>query len=152
MFNPGQKPDQLTICTRHCGARCCRYITVSFPAPRGVDDWDEVRWWLAHEGTLVTKDEDGWMLHMMTRCRNLRDDNTCGVYPHHMIACKDYDPKDCEFTGPVPFEVELKTEDDLAAYIERRRLKRAVRVAQDIRRAAGVRTSGAALVQIQGLA
>jgi Fe-S-cluster containining protein len=129
------KPDQLTICTKHCGARCCRYITVTVAAPKSEPDWDEVRWWLAHEGVMVTHDHEGWMLHLQTRCKNLRADNACGVYPDHMLACKEYDPSDCEYTGEVPFDVKLESEEDLAAYLERRRLKRGKAVAVSIRKA-----------------
>ncbi len=126
--------DQLTVCTRLCGGRCCRYVTVGIPAPRSVDDWDEVRWWLAHQGTMVTRDEDGWMLHVRTPCSNLGPENACRVYPDHMLACQGYDASDCEFTGDVPFDVLLRDEGELAAYLERRRLKRGRGVAQAIRR------------------
>ena len=145
--------DQFTICTQDCRARCCRYITVTVPAPRGRADWDEMRWWLAHEGTLVTHDEDGWLLHVPTPCGNLRPDNACGVYPHHMDACKEYDASICEFTGPQEDVVEMKSELDLARYLERRRLKRGLGVARDIRRSERQRASNAAasLVQLQPL-
>jgi Fe-S-cluster containining protein len=129
------KPDQLTICTQHCGARCCRYITVGIPAPKSVDDWDEVRWWLAHEEVMVTHDDDGWMVHFRTRCQNLKADNACAVYPDHMLCCQAYDPTDCEYTGEVPFDVQFLKQTDLADYLERRRLKRGKVVAQAIRRA-----------------
>lgn len=150
--------DQFTICTRLCGGRCCRYITVAVPAPRSEDDWDEVRWWLAHQGTLVSQDEDGWMLHVRTPCRNLRPDNACGVYPNHMLACQSYDPTDCEFTGDVPFDLLLQCEDDLASYLERRRLQRGREVAKAIRRSAEARAALSAarppaggLVGLEGL-
>lgn len=127
--------DQLTICTKDCGARCCRYITVSVPAPRGQNDWDEFRWWLAHAGTMLTRDEDGWMLHVETRCRHLADDNTCRIYEHRMITCEEYDPSACEFTDTVEYEVCLRTESDLADHLEARGLKRAAEVAARIRAA-----------------
>jgi len=129
-------PDQFTVCTRHCEARCCRYITVMVPPPRSEPDWDEVRWWLAHEGVIVTHDADGWMLSVMVRCQNLGADNACGIYPDHMLACKEYDPTDCEFTGEVPFDVKLECEEDLADYLERKRLVRGRGVAASIRSAA----------------
>jgi uncharacterized protein len=152
---PAAKPDQFTVCTKLCGARCCRYITVTVPAPRSEDDWDEVRWWLAHEGVMVTHDEDGWMLHVRTPCTNLRPDNACGVYPDHMLACQEYDPSDCEYTGEVPFDVLLEREADLADYLEKRRLSRGRRVAQAIRRAAERRSvprPASPLVTLEGLA
>jgi hypothetical protein len=147
----------LTICTRLCGGRCCRYITVAFPAPRSVDDWDEVRWWLAHQDTLVTQDDDGWMLHVRTPCTNLRPDNACGVYPNHMLACQNHDATDCEYTGDVPFDVVLSCEADLADYLERRRLKRGREVARAIRRALAPAplppraAAAGSLVTLQGL-
>ena len=127
--------DQLTICTKDCGARCCRYLTVAVPAPRTRNDWDELRWWLAHAGTMVTRDEDGWMLHVETRCGHLADDNTCRVYDHRMIACEEYDAASCEFTDDVAYDVCLKTELDLADHLEARGLKRAAPVAAGIRAA-----------------
>lgn len=127
--------DQLAICTLDCGARCCRYITVSVDAPRARNDWDEFRWWLAHEGVMVTKDEDGWMLHVQIRCRHLGADNECGIYDHRMVACAEYDAESCEFTDDVPYDVQLQTEVDLADYLESRGLKRGAEVAASIREA-----------------
>ena len=146
-------PDQFQICTQACGARCCRYITVEIPAPRSHDDWDEMRWWLAHEGVLVSKNEDGWLLHVETRCANLRPDNACRIHPHHMDTCKDHDAAVCEFTGPLDQEFELHHERDLARYLERRGLKRGRAVARAIRRAARHRdeTPAVPLVPLRGL-
>ena len=127
--------EQLAICTRDCGARCCRYVTIKVSAPRSRDDWDEMRWWLAHTGVSVSKDDEGWMVCVETRCGNLRADNTCAVHPQHMDTCKDYDPAHCEFTGPLDEELELRSELDLALYLERRKLKRGAAVARAIRRA-----------------
>lgn len=157
---PPSAPDQFTVCTRLCGGACCRYVTVAIPPPRSVADWDEVRWWLAHQGTMVTHDHDGWMLHVETRCGHLRPDNACRVYPDRMLACEDHDPTDCEYTGDVPFDVLLRSEIDLARHLERRRLRRGREVARAIRRAATAlaeaaalpaATPLAALVPLQGL-
>lgn len=153
MSKPRSAKDQFTICTQDCRGRCCRYISVPVDTPLGHDDWDEMRWWLAHEGVTVSKDEDGWMLHVPTRCGNLRSDNACGIYPYHMDTCKDYDAKDCEFTGPLDYELMLESELDLARYIERRKLKRAASVARDIRKARrqAKRDPDPGLVTLRGL-
>ena len=151
----GSEPtrDQFTICTQDCGARCCRYITIEVDTPRARRDWDEVRWWLAHEGVIVSKDEDGWNVHVETRCSNLRDDGACAIYPHHMDTCENYDATTCEFTGPLDIEFELHSELDLARYIEKRGLKRAAPIAEAIRRGEKRRPQGkrAGLVQLRGL-
>ena len=153
MSRSAPSKDQLTVCTVDCQARCCRYITVGVDAPLSRADWDEMRWWLAHEGTFVSKDEDGWLLHLSTRCQNLRADNACGIYPHHMGTCKEYDAEECEFTGELDHEFELRSEMDLARYIERRKLKRAAEVAKDIRKAEKQRALNrdAGLTKLAGL-
>lgn len=153
MTEPGGTKDQFTVCTQDCRGRCCRYITVGVPTPLGRADWDEMRWWLAHDGVMVTWDEDGWLLHIEARCGNLRHDSACGVYPHHMGTCKEYDAQTCEFTGPTEYDVELKSELDLARYLAKRKLKRAEPVLRDIRAAERRRQAGmaAGLVQLRRL-
>jgi Fe-S-cluster containining protein len=111
-------------------------VTVPVRTPRGEADWDEMRWWLAHGGVLVSKDEDGWRVHVETRCGHLRPDNACGVYAHRPRACAEYDAATCEYTGPLEYDVLLRSEDDLADYLERRRLRRGASVARAIRAAA----------------
>lgn len=128
--------QQQNVCTHECRARCCRYITTSIDAPRAANDWDEIRWWLAHAGTSVTKDNDGWMLQVQTPCRYLGEDLRCRIYADRMIACAEHSSDDCEFTGEIPYQVHLQTETDLADYLERRGLKRGVHVAKRIRAAA----------------
>jgi Fe-S-cluster containining protein len=151
MIQPVPERDQFTICTQECRGRCCRYITVPVATPTCHDDWDEMRWWLAHEGISVSKDEDGWSLNVPARCGNLREDNACAIYPHHMDTCKEYEADCCEFTGPIDQEFELRTESDLGDYLERRRLKRGARVLAAIRAAEAQRPRNRrrGLVQMQ---
>jgi hypothetical protein len=149
-----QGVGQFEICTKHCGARCCRYVTVAIATPLGEADWDEVRWWLAHENVRVGKDDEGWGLEFMTRCRNLAPTGACGIYESRMDLCAQHDAEDCEFVDDPEYEVLLESEEDLADYLERRRLRRGRRVAASIRKAARLRGSRGAggLVQIQPLA
>ena len=67
--------------------------------------------------------------------------------------CKEYDAKECEFTGELDHEFELRSEMDLARYIERRKLKRAAEVAKDIRKAEKQRALNrdAGLTKLAGL-
>jgi Fe-S-cluster containining protein len=142
---------QAEICTRHCGARCCRYISVGIPTPTAERDWDEIRWWLAHVGTVVTKEEDGWTLYFETRCRHLRADGACEVYEERMKVCREYDATDCEFTAKYEYEVELTSEADLADYLERKGHRRGARVAAAIRRAQATAPGVPSLHPVRGL-
>ncbi len=153
MIQPVPEKDQFTICIEDCRGRCCRYITVPVATPTCHDDWDEIRWWLAHEGVSVSKDEDGWSLQVEARCSNLRADNACAIYPHHMETCKEYEAETCEYTGPIDEEFHLRTESDLADYLERRKLKRGRQVMKAIRKAERQRQRNQrkALVQLKPL-
>src|SRR6188474_3025728 len=89
---------QMKICGQLCGARCCRYVTISIDPPRSAEDWDEIRWWLLHAGVSVYRDEEGdWAVCVETRCSNLTSDNLCGVWPNHPTICQEHDPTICEF-------------------------------------------------------
>jgi Fe-S-cluster containining protein len=131
--------DQFTICTQLCKGRCCRYVSIPIDPPRAAFEWDRMRWWLAHEGVTVSKDDEGWTVHVMTRCSHLGADNACGIYAHNMDVCDEYDASICEFTGPLEYDFEFQSEADLAAYIERRGLKRGAEVARSIRAAEAAR-------------
>jgi Fe-S-cluster containining protein len=145
--------DQFAICTQHCGAKCCRYVTVAISTPLSEDDWDEMRWWLSHEGVRVTKDDEGWMVEFETRCRHLGPSNACGIYENRMSLCERHDATDCEFALELKLDVLLESEADLADYLERRRLKRGKKIAKAIRAAERARPAPAAngLVQVQPL-
>ncbi len=95
-----------------------------------------MRWWLTHAGVVVAQDDEGWKVHVSTPCGNLQPDNACAAHPHHMQLCKDYELEFCEFNGRVDTLHEFQGEADLADYLERRGLKRGIRVAAAIRRAA----------------
>ena len=68
-----------------------------------------------------------------------------------MDTCQDYDAESCEFTGPLDEDVQLRSELDLARYLERRKLKRGAAVARAIRRGERARKRGR-LVSLKGLA
>ena len=135
--------EQVKICSRLCAARCCRYVTVGITPPRSEADWDEVRWWLLHPGIAVYKDgEDGeWAVCFETRCSNLSANNLCKAWPNHPDLCREHDATVCEFREPTPYEVYLTCEDDLARYLEKRRLVRGRRVLEAIRRSRAAGTA-----------
>jgi len=125
--------EQAIICSQKCRARCCNYVTIQIDAPNSERDWDEIRWWLIHEGIHVVKDDDGWMVIVHSRCRYLGRDNLCLAYEHRPNTCRNYDAANCEYTGPVPFKVCLTNEQDLERYLRQQSLQRGRNVARRIR-------------------
>ena len=46
------------ICTR-CLAKCCRYFMLQIDTPSSKDDFENIRWYLAHRGVSVVIDMEG---------------------------------------------------------------------------------------------
>ncbi|MCR4315717.1 MAG: hypothetical protein NUW37_05125 [Planctomycetes bacterium] len=95
-------------CAFLCRARCCRYITTRIVAPRKHADFDEIRWFLAHRGVKIFISQRKWYLQVQTPCEHLNENNYCNIWPNHFDVCKDYDPKDCEFTGNGDWDIEAE--------------------------------------------
>lgn len=124
------------------GALCCRYITVKLMPPVDEDDWEEVRWWVAHEGVLVYADvlasrRTQWHLQVDTRCSFLGRSNLCKMYEARPDPCRAYSPHECEGAvpggpaGPSEHDIELRTVEEVERYADA--ALRAAAVARAIR-------------------
>ena len=47
-------------CTR-CGARCCNYFCFEIDEPDEFDEFENIRWFLCHEGVSVHIDDGDWL-------------------------------------------------------------------------------------------
>ena len=52
------KPRE-SLCSK-CTGLCCRYVSLPIETPKTRGDFDDVRWYLAHEGFSVFVDEGDW--------------------------------------------------------------------------------------------
>jgi Fe-S-cluster containining protein len=110
-------PDALAAMCAKCGGRCCLYYTVRLNEPEDADDFDEMRWFLTHEGNYIYVDDDEWHLNVISRCRFLDADARCTIYDHRPEVCRSFGQKDeCEFTGEFDFEHLFETIAQLEEY------------------------------------
>lgn len=92
-----------SILCEHCAAACCRYLAIQIDAPEGKRDYDDIRWYLMHEGIsiFVEEDEDdgeeAWYIQIQTVCKNLGLNNLCQVYENRPEICADYKAGDCDY-------------------------------------------------------
>ena len=112
---------QLEIC-QECKAACCKYITIFIPQPTDKEDFDNIRWYLCHEGVSVFQDDEkDWAVVIPTRCKMLNKDYTCKIYDERPEACRDYDARECENTnedgGYLQFFEDV---DELEEYLDHR--------------------------------
>lgn len=102
----------------HCAGKCCRYFTLPIDAPKSRDDYDSVRWYLAHGRTLVYVDKATWYLVVMTRCNYLSADDRCGIYHERPRICREYTTAECEYDDDWIFEKVFETPEQLWEYAE----------------------------------
>lgn len=88
-----------SILCEHCAAACCRYIAIPLDNPANARDYDDVRWYLMHEGITVFVEEGDWYIQYQARCKSLGADNLCRIYDTRPKICQEYGPGSCDYAG-----------------------------------------------------
>jgi Fe-S-cluster containining protein len=88
-----------SILCEHCSAACCRYLAIEIDKPTTARDYDDIRWYLMHEGISVFVEDGEWYLQIQTRCKNLLANNLCGIYETRPQICREYEPGDCDYSA-----------------------------------------------------
>jgi hypothetical protein len=106
---------------QRCPSLCCRYLALQIDGPKSYDDFDLIRWYVAHHGVQVYKDRRRWYLQVDVPCRHLDDHGRCQIYPRRPKICADHRLQDCEFEndGPPP-AVQFRHPEEVEAYLQRR--------------------------------
>jgi Fe-S-cluster containining protein len=102
----------------HCVGKCCRYFSLPIETPTTWDDFDSIRWYLAHDLTIVYVDKGTWHLLVLTRCQYLRDDNRCAVYFTRPKICREYLTDECEYDENWIFEKVFERPEQIWEYAE----------------------------------
>jgi len=112
-----KKPDGPNDRCLQCGAKCCRYFALPIETPKTLKDFDDVRWYLLHEGTSVFVEDGDWYLQLDNRCEALTPEGLCRAYEDRPRICRKYKDKDCEFNVPDgEHELLLRTPEECMAY------------------------------------
>lgn len=134
----------------HCIGKCCRYFSLPIETPTTWDDYDAIRWYLAHGETVVYVDKEVWHLLVLTRCQYLQDDYRCAIYHDRPKICREYTTEDCEYDDAWSFEKVFESPSQIWEYAEAvlppRRRKPGAPVG-----GAGAGCDGPAVVTIGGL-
>jgi uncharacterized protein len=118
---PRPRRDELApgdcLCN-HCTGRCCRYFSLPIDNPTTWNDYDSIRWYLAHGQTLIYVEKKQWYLLVMTKCTYLTDDDLCRIYLNRPKVCRDYTTDNCEYDGEWTFDKLFETPEQLWEYAE----------------------------------
>ncbi len=82
-----------------CDAKCCRYFGVHIDTPKHKDDFENIRWYLAHKDTAVYIEKRQWYLEIKNKCRYLMKNHRCRVYERRPTICRDHGVATCEHVG-----------------------------------------------------
>lgn len=101
-----------------CSAKCCRYVALQIDTPRSKEDFEKIRWYLAHKGITVFVEKKKWYLDIANECRFLKKDHRCGIYEKRPLVCRNHSPYDCERNDSVfGHEHVFSSIDELDTYI-----------------------------------
>jgi Fe-S-cluster containining protein len=81
----------------HCVGYCCRHIALPIDVPEKISDFDDIRWYLLHDGVGVFVEDDQWYLQINVTCRHLQPDFRCGIYETRPQICRDYSTDNCDY-------------------------------------------------------
>lgn len=85
--------------------------------PKTARDYDNIRWYLMHDQVVVYIEKKQWYLAVLTKCKNLRNDNLCGIYETRPQICRGYSTDNCDYHGgEYDFEKLFTSAEDLEAY------------------------------------
>lgn len=102
----------------HCIGKCCRYFSLPIDTPTTWDDYDAIRWYLAHGQTLVYVEKATWYLVVMTKCKYLTRDDRCRLYLNRPKICREYTTDDCEYDSDWLFDKVFETAEQIWEYAD----------------------------------
>jgi Fe-S-cluster containining protein len=102
-----------------CTGLCCRYFALPIDTPKTRADYDDIRWYLCHEGISVFVEDGDWYLKVRNVCRHLSGrDHTCRIYDRRPKICRKYKHKDCDFVeGEYDYGLHLTNDREMDEYI-----------------------------------
>ena len=100
-----------------CGSKCCRYFCFEIDEPDDYEEFEDVRWYICHEGATVHIDEGSWFISIKNPCKMLDEDGVCTIYDDRPLICRQYDLSKCDQTiGDYGYDEEFNTPEELTVY------------------------------------
>jgi Fe-S-cluster containining protein len=83
-----------------CKGACCKDVAIEIDEPEDFDDFEDIKWLIAHENVNVYLDnEHDWLVEFKTRCKFLDEKNRCKIYHNRYKVCGEHDPISCVSNG-----------------------------------------------------
>ena len=112
------KMAEIKECT-DCNKECCKSVIVEIDEPKTREDWDDIRWEVAHENVNVLKDDEGdWCIEFLTPCTKLDSEGKCKIYDKRPRICKKYNLNSCLLNGDSEYyEIIFRSTEEVDKYL-----------------------------------
>ncbi len=102
-----------------CNGKCCKYVAMEIDIPEVIEDFENIKWYVAHENIHVYIEEDGtWNIEFITKCKYLGKNNKCENYENRPEICKKYGQDECPFHNDYEESYSFRSIEDVEKYIE----------------------------------
>lgn len=106
---------------RQCQAKCCRYFCFQIDEPDSFEEFENLRWFMLHEGISIHIDEGNWFISIDNKCKYLADDGRCLNYDSRPAICRKYTTDGCDATGgDYEYDEQFETAEQVAAYARKK--------------------------------
>lgn len=104
----------------NCDGKCCKYVAIEIDVPENLEDFEDIKWYVAHKKIGVFVDEDyKWYIEFSTPCEFLGENNKCNNYENRPKICRDYHQDVCLFHNEDYKEkFNFKKIEDIEKYIK----------------------------------
>ncbi|MFP3938636.1 MAG: YkgJ family cysteine cluster protein [Phycisphaerae bacterium] len=102
-----------------CGGQCCTYFCFEIDEPEDYEEFEDIRWYVLHDGVSVHIDDGDWYISIENRCKALDPYGRCSIYENRPLICRTYSPQDgCDYTGSGDYEYdeEFSSPDEVERY------------------------------------
>ena len=113
------KKEKKSLCD-DCTGLCCRYFALPIETPEDREDFDDIRWYLCHEGITVFVEDGDWYLNVKNKCRHLSPkDYQCKIYEKRPKICRGYRTANCDLTeGEYDYDLHFTNDKDMEEYMK----------------------------------
>ena len=102
-----------------CNQECCKSVIVEIDKPTTHEDWEDVKWQVAHKNVQVILDnDDSWCIEFLTPCEMMLENGKCTIYDKRPLMCRNHSAETCVINGEGDFyEVVLNSIEDVEKYL-----------------------------------
>jgi len=112
---------EIDVMCRQCDAKCCRYFCFEIDQPETFEEFENLRWFLLHEGISIHIDEGNWFISIENKCRNLDANGRCAEYASRPVICRKYAVDGCDaVAGDYEYDAMFSSAEQIAAYARKK--------------------------------